>query len=94
MTLSGNDRLSVALVSVVLRPWLLLLRINSPMPRRNSSNAMATVTPTMMAVLSLSVRHAQRILSVTMSQTIAKNNRVKCVRSLKKECHTYRAVKL
>jgi len=34
------------------------------MPNRNSSNAMATVTPTMMAVLSLSVRHAQRILSI------------------------------
>lgn len=90
MTLSGNERLSVALVSVVLRPWLLLLRINSPMPNRNSSNAMATVTPTMMAVLSLSVRHAQRILSVTVSQTVAKNNRIRYVHSLKR-CHTYHA---
>lgn len=48
---------------------------------------MATVTPTMMAVLSLSVRHAQRILSVTMSQTIAKNNRVRYVCLLKRMLH-------
>lgn len=63
MTLSGNDRLSVALVSVVLRPWLLLLRTNSPMPNRPNSTAMATTTPTMMAVLSLSVWHVLRIWS-------------------------------
>lgn len=70
MTLSGNERLSVALVSVVLRPWLLLLRTNSPMPNRDSSRAIATVTPTMIAVLSLSVRHARQIFNILPNQII------------------------
>lgn len=54
MTLSGRDRSSVALASVVLRPWLRRRRIRSPIPSR-ASRTMGTVTPTIMAVLSLSV---------------------------------------
>ena len=60
MTLSGSERSSVALVSVVLRPWLLRRLISSPMPRRASSSTIGTVTPTMIAVLSLSALACNR----------------------------------
>lgn len=53
---------------------------------------MATVTPTMMAVLSLSVRHAQRILSVTMSQMVTKNNRITIRSFVKKISHLSRGI--
>lgn len=54
ITLSGRDKLSVVLVSVVFRPWLLLRLTNNPIPNKASKSTIGTVTPTMIAVLSLS----------------------------------------